>query len=122
MNTDTKNGKGYWTTPGTFYRTRKGSKAHASAHCANQRRSIFTGDILAIPAGELGNWSGCQHCCDAADMLALVPASVRAALALCDNSGVTRPGRIYSHCRSCGKEGKVSRSTGKIKAHAPLVK
>lgn len=118
---DSKNGKGYWTTPGTYYRTGKGSKAHASGFCANQRRSIFTGDITVIPAAELPGWSGCQHCCDGPEMAALtILARTTPVAADCTNSGVVKPGRIYSACRDCGKEGKVNRSTGRIRAHKPV--
>lgn len=120
MNT-TKNGKGYYTTPGTFYRTGKGRKAHASSSCANERRSIFTGDIKIIPAAELAGWSGCQHCCDAAEM-ALLTASVAAPVEeYCTNSGVVNPRRIYSECRDCGKDGKVNRFSGRIKKHIKIV-
>lgn len=120
---DSKNGKGYYTTPGTYYRTRKGSKAHASSSCANQRRSIYTGDILVIPAAEISGWTGCQHCCDALEMAALtILARYQATPQNCPNSGVVKPGRINSSCRDCGKDGKVNRATGRIKAHKTIVK
>lgn len=39
--------------------------------------------------------------------------------AQCPNRGVTKPGRMYSACKDCGREGKVNRSTGALRAHAP---
>lgn len=119
---DSKNGKDYYTTPGVYYRTGKGTKAHSSSTCANQRRSIFTGDILTIPTAELTGWSGCQHCCDAQEIAYLAAAKIVPAAATCPNSGVVKPGRIYSTCRDCGKDGKVNSSTGRIRAHKPIVK
>ena len=103
----------------TYYRTRKGNKAHAVANCANQRRSIHTGSILEIAAAELAGWSGCQHCCSAEQIAELAAAGTAApAAAKCANYGVTNPRAMYSTCRSCGKQGKVNRSTGTIRAHA----
>jgi hypothetical protein len=42
----------------------------------------------------------------------------------CANEGIKHPGqrRIYSACSTCGREGKVNRATGRIRAHLPLAK
>lgn len=41
-----------------------------------------------------------------------------AAEPMCANSGVEKPRRMYSVCKDCGKEGKVT-STGVLRAHMP---
>lgn len=106
-----------------FYRTRKGSKAHAKSHCANARRAIGSGSILEIPAAELAGWAGCLHCCSAEQIAELAAAGTApAAPAKCANAGVKNSRMIYSECRSCGKSGKVNRSTGALRAHEPLAK
>jgi len=106
-----------------FYRTRKGHKAHASSYCANARRAIGSGNILEIPAAELSGWMGCLHCCSAEQIAELAAAKGGAAAPeKCPNNGVKTPRTMYSTCRNCGKEGKVNRSTGTIKAHFPLAK
>jgi hypothetical protein len=104
--------------PKTYYRTGKGSHRHASLACANVRRSVFTGDPVRIPAEEVANWPACEHCCDPAEV-ALNPALGDDGK--CRNSGVANPRRLRSTCVDCGKEGAVNRSTGKLRAHAPLV-
>lgn len=53
-----------------YYRTGKGSKRHASSYCGNARRSIHTGDLILIPAGEVKNWAPCKHCCTAEEVAA----------------------------------------------------
>lgn len=103
----------------TYYRTRKGSKAHGSAHCANARRAIGSGDILPIPAGELKDWSPCKHCTAPELRAAWGTAKTEKVAAdnMCKNSGVTHPKRVYSECRDCSKTGKVNRQTGTLRAH-----
>jgi hypothetical protein len=105
----------------TYYRTRFGSKAHASSFCANARRAIGSGDILPIPAAELKDWAPCKHC-TAPELRAAwgtAPKAEKPAKAMCANNGVKNPRQIYSDCKSCGKNGKVNRSTGALRAHAP---
>lgn len=109
------------TTEVTYYRTRKGSKAHGSAFCANARRAIGSGDIIAIPADELKGWEPCKHC-TAPELRAAwgtLAKVEKPAQEMCRNSGVRRPRRINSHCIDCGKPGTVIRSTGALRAHAP---
>ncbi|MFJ8676843.1 hypothetical protein [Streptomyces sp. NPDC093589] len=105
----------------TYYRTGKGSHRHASVHCADTRRSIFTGDPVALSAGEAMNWPACEFCCDPAEVAAAAgQAKVKVKDdAKCRNSGVMRPGsrRLYDKCRDCGKEGKVNPGTGALRAH-----
>jgi hypothetical protein len=100
-----------------FFRTGKGSHRHASRFCANSKRDLFTGDVTEIPEAEAATWAACADCCTDADVTEGRKAAEAKADAQCRNSGVTRSGRIYSTCRDCGKEGKVNRSTGKIRAH-----
>ena len=102
-----------------FYRTRKGHKAHASQYCANARRAIGSGSILEIPAAELSAWAPCLHCCSVEQIEAFAAGTVTEKPAQCANRGVSKPGRIYSRCIDCGKEGKVISSTGQIRAHLP---
>lgn len=47
----------------TYYRTGKGAKRHASIHCANARRTVRTGDPIAIPARNVRDYAPCQFCC-----------------------------------------------------------
>lgn len=106
-----------------FYRTAHGKARHASFGCANRRRKITSGDPTVIPAAEVADWAPCRHCCSA-DLIERegAPVAARTATARpagCRNSGVTHPKRINSACRDCGKVGKVNRSTGTIRAHAP---
>lgn len=107
----------------TFYRTRKGSKRHQSFECANQRRSIHTGDPIAIPAGELKDWTPCAHCCPADLVEREAKAATAAAEAKkvdqCANRGVRHPQRMQSECTSCGKRGTVDRRTGRLRPHRP---
>ena len=100
-----------------FWRTGQGSHRHASAYCANSKRSIFTGDVIVIPQGEVADWAPCADCCTDADVLAATAAAEQKAAELCSNPGVVHPHRIYSKCTGCGKEGKVK--AGKIRAHKP---
>ena len=104
-----------------FYRTSKGHKAHASTYCANARRRTGSAPILEISAAELPAWAPCLHCCSA-EQIAAWDAPVVVKPATCANEGIKHPGqrRLYSACSTCGKEGKVNRATGRIRAHAPL--
>lgn len=105
-----------------FYRTGKGSMRHASAFCANSKRSIFTGDVFPIDQAEAKDWQACTDCCSDADVLEAQAAAEAKQAQMCPNSGITHAGhgRIYDTCRDCGKEGKVNRQTGRIRAHKPL--
>lgn len=106
-----------------FYRSGKGSKAHASYSCIASRRSIWWGEVQAMTVEQAvaEGWTGCLHCCTPADHALLAAAPVIAKPAQCKNEGIKHPGqrRIYSACSTCGKEGKVNRSTGRIRNHAP---
>lgn len=104
----------------TYYRTRKGQKRHASFECANQRRSIRLGGPVQIPADEARDWTPCKYCCDT-DLVEREAADRAQAEqdAMCNNDGVTHPGRIQSHCTACGKRGSVNRSTGTLRPHRP---
>lgn len=102
----------------TFYRTRKGHKAHAKSYCANARRAIGSGDIL--PITDLKDWAGCQHCCTAEQLAELAAAQAPAAkVDMCSNPGVVNPKMIYGVCKGCGKQGKTNRQTGALRAHKP---
>ena len=101
----------------TFYRTRKGSKAHASSYCANARRAIGSGNILVIT--DTKDWSGCLHCCSPEQLAELAARPAEAKPEMCKNSGVKNAKMIYGVCRDCGKQGKTNRSTGALKAHKP---
>lgn len=103
-----------------FWRTGKGSHRHASFYCANSKRDIMTGDCIVIPEAEAASWTACVDCCTDADVLEGRKAAEGKAAEMCpNNKGVARPNRIYSTCNVCGKEGKVNRSTGSIRAHRP---
>jgi hypothetical protein len=107
----------------TFYRTAKGQKRHQSFQCANQRRSIHTGNPQVIEVAEVKNWAPCSHCCPA-DLVERETreAATRAQAAQddrCKNEGVRHPQRIQSECRSCGKRGTVDRRNGRLRAHRP---
>ena len=110
-------------TTTAYYRTTKGQKRHADFQCANQRRSIQLGGPVEIPAAEVKDWTPCSHCCPADLVERETAAAVEAAAAkqatMCPNRGVTHPGRIQSHCRTCGKRGTVNRTTGHLRAHKP---
>jgi hypothetical protein len=103
----------------TFYRSGKGTRAHASYACIASRRSIWWGEVqgMSVAQAQREGWTGCGHCCTAEDkaLLAAAPAKPE----LCKNEGIKHPGqrRIYSACSTCGKEGKVNRSTGRIRNH-----
>lgn len=104
-----------------FFRSGKGGKVHASYSCIASRRSIWWGEVQALTVAEAvtEGWTGCLHCCKAEDHALL--AAPAAKPAQCPNSGIKHPGqrRLYSACKDCGKEGKVNRSTGRIRNHAP---
>lgn len=104
-----------------FFRSGKGGKVHASYSCIASRRSIWWGEVQALTVAEClaEGWSGCLHCCTTADHALLVPAAPVAKPTQCRNSGVENGRRIYSKCTDCGKEGKVNRSTGRLRNHAP---
>jgi hypothetical protein len=103
-----------------FWRTGKGSHRHASFYCANSKRDIMTGDCTVIPENQAAEWTACVDCCTDADVLEGLAATAKKADAMCpNNKGVAIPRRIYSTCNVCGKEGKVNRSTGSIRAHKP---
>lgn len=109
----------------TYYRTGKGKKRHASSYCGNVRRSIFTGELIVIPAGEVKDWAPCKFCCAAEEVAAFeqgsaAPAEV-AKEAYCANTGVRNPNprKLYNHCSDCGKEGAVNPKTGTLRAHKP---
>lgn len=95
----------------TYYRTLHGSHRHTTHYCANKHRSIFSGEVLTMAAGEVPNYAPCAEC-NAAE---LAEWQAPATKTLCPNSGVTRPQRIYSTCKDCGKEGKVT--GGRIRNH-----
>jgi hypothetical protein len=105
-----------------FFRSGKGGRVHASYACIASRRSIWWGEVQALTVSEAVSegWTGCGHCCTPADHALLVPAAPVAKVENCKNEGIKHPGqrRIYSACSTCGKEGKVNRSTGRIRAHA----
>jgi hypothetical protein len=107
-----------------YYRTGKGSHRHANAFCANSKREITTGDITIIPADEASNWEPCIDCCPEADVKAAAEVAAAKAAATCTNSGIMHPGRgrLYDDCKDCGKNGKVNRSTGRLRAHKPAAK
>ena len=102
-----------------FWRTGRGSYRHASFYCANSKRDIMTGDCTVIPETEAAGWAACADCCSDADVLEGRKAAEVKAAGMCKNSGTKNAGRgrIYDDCRDCGKNGKVNRSTGKIRAH-----
>lgn len=102
-----------------YYRTGQGSHRHANYDCANQRRSIFTGDPIELTTKEWPNWEPCEHCCSAHEVKAWAVIEKAAAEQMCRNNGVTHPRRIYSECRDCGKTGKVNRNMGTLRAHKP---
>lgn len=104
-----------------FFRSGKGGRVHSSYACIASRRSIWWGEVqaLTVPEAVAEGWTGCGHCCTEADHALLVPAVVVEKPATCRNSGVVNGRRIYSDCIDCGKNGKVNRSTGRIRAHAP---
>lgn len=102
-----------------YYRTGQGDHRHQDFYCANARRSIHTGDPVAIPADEIASWPACEHCCPAAEVRASAEAARAKADEMCRNSGVTHPKRINSACKDCGKTGAVQRGTGKLRAHKP---
>lgn len=112
------------TTSGAkmFYRSGKGNRAHASYSCIASRRSIWWGEVQAMTPAEARSegWTGCGHCCTAEDHAMLAPVQVAEKPATCKNSGVKNSQMIYGICRDCGKQGKTNRSTGKLRAHAPL--
>lgn len=103
-----------------FYRSGKGTKAHASYACIASRRSIWWGEVqtMSVEKARGEGWTGCGHCCTPADHALLAPLVAVGKPATCSNSGVANSRRIYSTCVDCGKEGKVNRSTGRIRAHA----
>jgi hypothetical protein len=103
-----------------FWRTGRGAHRHASFYCANAKRNIDTGDVYVIPADEAGDWVPCADCCTDADVVKAAADAAAKAAAMCRNSGVTNPRRISSTCRDCGKDGKVNRATGSLRAHKPL--
>ncbi|NUR01319.1 MAG: hypothetical protein HOY79_33785 [Streptomyces sp.] len=111
----------------TYYRTGKGSKRHASVHCANGRRSVFTGEPIRLQAREVKDWAPCKFCCTAEEVAAhgqtaeAAAAPEAAAEVFCANTGVKRPGsrRMYDNCRDCGKEGAVNPKTGTLRKHKP---
>ena len=101
----------------TYWRTGKGSHKHENEWCANGRRSIFTGDILVIPANEADAWPACEHCCSTETIRKTAEAAAKKADEMCANTGVANPRRIQSTCNDCGKLGSVNRSTGKLRGH-----
>jgi len=105
-----------------FFRSGKGNRAHASYGCIASRRSIWWGEVQAMTVEETqkDGWTGCGHCCTPADHALLAAASGTPAKPQnCANRGVSKPGRMYSRCIDCGKEGKVNRNTGRLRAHLP---
>lgn len=96
------------------WKTSKGSHVHANFQCANQRRAITSGDPIECDPTEL---PPCEHCMPAGVVSAHLAVQAVKADAMCANAGVVAPKRIESECRSCGKRGKVNRSTGKLRAH-----
>lgn len=104
----------------TYWRTLKGSHKHTKFHCANKHRSIHSGDCYTVTEAEAANagLAPCAECCDEEEVKMFRPTQI-ATIELCANSGVTHPRRIYSHCKDCGKQGKVNTMTGKIKSHKP---
>ena len=107
------------TQPAKYWRTTFGTHRHASEYCANARRAIGSGYPTIIPADEVPGWAACEFCCDETTVRESAAAIQAKADAMCSNTGVTHPKRINSKCRDCGKEGKVNRSTGTIRAHKP---
>lgn len=100
-----------------YYRTAKGSHRHPNWICANQSRSIHTGDIMEIPASEVDQWEPCSHCDNPEAIAKWIAGQAKIAEMMCRNSAVAKPQRIYSTCVDCGKEGKVIRGTGRIRSH-----
>lgn len=101
-----------------YWRTGRGSYRHASFYCANSKREIHTGDCTVIDPAEVETWAPCADCCTDADVAAATAAAAAKQENRCPNNrGVAKPGRIYSTCNVCGKEGKVIRSSGSIRAH-----
>lgn len=103
-----------------YWRTTFGTHRHASEYCANARRAIGSGYPTVIPTDELPGWAACEFCCDEETVRESAKTVQAKADEMCRNSGVVNPKRLSSKCRDCGKEGKVNRSTGSIRAHKPL--
>ncbi|MFG3287323.1 hypothetical protein ACGF3G_00675 [Streptomyces sp. NPDC048179] len=105
-----------------YWRTGKGQKRHASEFCANGRRSVFTGDVTVIPAGQVKDWAPCKFCCTTEEIAAFgqeAPAAATPAKTYCANTGVENARKVYSRCTDCGKGGSVNRRTGTLRAHEP---
>ncbi|QYN17493.1 hypothetical protein [Amycolatopsis sp. DSM 110486] len=111
----------------TYYRTGKGSHRHANPHCANYRRSIFTGDITTIPANEVNDWAPCEACCTPEAMKAYqeLKASAKAASdnVYCENKSAVRgsynPRLLYPRgtCRDCGATKVSMTKTMNLRKH-----
>lgn|SRR3954470_16497255 len=92
------------------------------------RATVLTGGALSVACGAVRYRNTTEatltrqdapvdcHRCLGTDAPA-APAAAKPAQ--CPNRGVTKPGRMYSACKDCGREGKVNRSTGALRAHAP---
>jgi hypothetical protein len=102
-----------------YFRTARGSHRHADFYCANVRRSIMLGPVTELAADEAADWAPCDVCCTGHEVTAHAVTVQAKTAARCRNRGVERPNRIYSVCRDCGKEGKVDRRTGSLRAHEP---
>lgn len=109
----------YGMTDTRYYRTGKGQHRHASKDCAENKRSVFTGEVTEIPAGQVSTWPPCQLCCPAAEVAADAATQAEQSNRCPNDRGVTNPRRINSSCAVCGRMGKVLPS-GKIRAHDRL--
>lgn len=100
-----------------YYRTGKGSHRHASWFCANGRRHIDTGDVTECTATEAAEMAPCQHCTEAAEIVAhieTVAAAKAAAPAKCEGRPAN-PRHIQSKCTECNHRG----TSRKWRAHTP---
>lgn len=105
----------------TYFRTGCGTHRHVSTFCANARRAIHTGDIVKLTADEINNYPACEFCCSAEEVQASDEiVAAQPVKTMCDNTGVVNARRMYSKCTDCGKEGKVNRSTGSLRAHEAI--
>jgi hypothetical protein len=108
----------------TTGRVGKGKKVHAiSENHADCGASFRKGFGKNRPVSVTGEQIDCLHCIriHKLDAPAAPAAAAPAAPAKCANAPIVElgRGRLYGHCGTCGKEGKVA-TGGRIRAHFPL--
>ena len=105
------------TNEAKYWQTLYGSHRHTTHYCANKHRSIHSGDCFIVTPERFESLEPCAECCTAGEIAKWRKAQDAKQSDKCPNNGVANTRRIYSTCKDCGKEGKVNRSTGTLKAH-----